>query len=662
MKYIPVFLLTTAAAFAQTSGIAGIAGTAFASIQKKSFAKGRIEPANLKVPLANPNFLVSVAGPLQLENASFAGLPINVMRPAMAAAPEFSDDLGEIRVPSCRTWRELLQIVDQRDRSIAVVPSNLDQTIGETMDGNLHGRNPGIGQIFRIMSAAGVFGPNGVYIFTRRESLGRDFLSKIPGHYGSDLVLNEVVLTLIRNERVERVTEMMPADKYPGFFKAHVLDKSGHSASKRADAEAMPSLPLHEAVLYAPGYDVVRAVSWRATDRPLTLASRLPAWTPTNHYRSWWVDVLGWCVTHLPGGSYFRRFVADPLYYMNNPVASLNYAQASGPGYVMDLDPASHPNFVSQEYYVPADRFEAFRNKMAAVLTKHHVSALNVSVQYSPADHESTMPWARDDVFIFVITYNKSPDAALWSGELINAAGELGGSFDLGSQTRFASAEQIVRAYPATTEFLASKFSFDTGYRFHNLLLEKLCPMGLYVKQHRWRKTASEGEQRRWEAYRALNAEVSAIGLYNYGWFRSIADIHTRRDLLKRLMAANDILLKSATDMGDEAKIAADLRAIGLPDYLAKAFARMYRVTDKDYTEYHVKMRQDDQRIGSAVEVMLNVAERQWGHWHIWTADGTPTFDSPAAGDVYNDAQLEMKEVRQEEDALTRPYVAKHPE
>ena len=110
--------------------------------------------------------------------------------------------------------------------------------------------------------------------------------------------------------------------------------------------------------------------------------------------------------------------------------------------------------------------------------------------------------------------------------------------------------------------------------------------------------------------------------------------------------------------MGDEAKIAAGLRAINFPDYLARSFAKRYRIKDRDYAEYHVKMRQDDQKLMSTVEVMLNLAEKQWGHWHIWSADGTPTFDSTAAGDVYNDALLTMKDVRQEEDALTRSYVA----
>lgn len=56
--------------------------------------------------------------------------------------------------------------------------------------------------------------------------------------------------------------------------------------------------------------------------------------------------------------------------------------------YVLELEPRSRKRstYVLQEYFVPVDRFEQFYPLMAAILRRHQVNVLNVSIRHARAD------------------------------------------------------------------------------------------------------------------------------------------------------------------------------------------------------------------------------------------------------------------------------------
>ena len=77
------------------------------------------------------------------------------------------------------------------------------------------------------------------------------------------------------------------------------------------------------------------------------------------------------------------------------------------------------------EFFIPPRRFEGFVREMGAILRRHHVAAVNVSIRHSPADALALLPWAREEVFSFVLFYRQGLDLPAqravgeWTRELI---------------------------------------------------------------------------------------------------------------------------------------------------------------------------------------------------------------------------------------------------
>ena len=445
--------------------------------------------------------------------------------------------------------------------------------LGDTVAANDHGRCPSTGPFINIINNSEAYYSSALIAKVRRHVDPEEgYFLMVPGDFNSLAVVNKVNVALVRNGHVRRVTAVMPADEYPAYFAANVLGASVALTGGGSSIPVPPAVALHEAVLYAPRYDVARSVSWLSTDMPLSRKARLVPWDTKG--RTWFADILGWCVLHLPWGAGLRRYVADPLFYFFSPVVRLNFALSGGAGYVLDLDPTPHADYATQEYYVPTDKFGAFRATLAAVIARYRVDALNVTVQYSPAETGSMMPWAKTNVFAFCVTYRKSGDPTTWSQELIDDAIALGGSFDLASQMDIASTDEILAAYPGTTDFLAHKFRYDNLYRFHNALVDKLCPVEFYNAAEDVRRGNIEREDALFKSFVDLKAEAHQIDLYHLTGVKSLSEIPERRILLGRISKANEALLEAyQADMKTELQVS-DLKARHIPDYLVRAFER----------------------------------------------------------------------------------------
>jgi FAD/FMN-containing dehydrogenase len=183
---------------------------------------------------------------------------------------------------------------------------------------------------------------------------------------------------------------------------------------------------------------------------------------------------LIWTASELPGGGALRekfqtdRILREPVVVMRNHEASLDAAS---------LEPRTRlmSTYLLQEYFVPVAAFVPFARALAAILRRHDVNALNVSIRHSPADRTSVMRWAADDVFCFVLYHKQrafdfaESDARRWTRELIDAALAHGGRYYL-PYRRHATRAQFRRAYPEVERFAAIKREWDPQGRMRNAL------------------------------------------------------------------------------------------------------------------------------------------------------------------------------------------------
>jgi FAD/FMN-containing dehydrogenase len=98
-----------------------------------------------------------------------------------------------------------------------------------------------------------------------------------------------------------------------------------------------------------------------------------------------------------------------------------------------------------------------------------------IKLRHSPADHTALLPWAKEEVFSFVVYYKQRTHAQAqrevgdWTRAMIETALAFGGRYYLPYQLH-ATRSQFERAYPEAESLRTIKRSVDPAGRFTNQL------------------------------------------------------------------------------------------------------------------------------------------------------------------------------------------------
>ena len=125
------------------------------------------------------------------------------------------------------------------------------------------------------------------------------------------------------------------------------------------------------------------------------------------------------------------------------------------------------------EFFVPCGRFAEFAKTAQGILKDEAGELLNVTIRHVANDVDTALPYAKEDMFGFVMLFNveRSSKGAESLRErarrFTDAAIDLGGSFYL-PYRNYATPEQLLRAYPKFPAFVKEKQSIDPTYLFTN--------------------------------------------------------------------------------------------------------------------------------------------------------------------------------------------------
>lgn len=370
----------------------------------------------------------------------------------------FSPENKTVRVQAGVRWCDLQRFVDPHGLAVKIMQTYANFTVGGALGVNCHGRYVGLGPLVLSVRAIKIVLHDGTAVEASREHNSEIFFGAIGG-YGALGVVVEIELDLADNQRMKREHAVMPLSKYWSHFKDTVRNN--------------PKAVFHNADLYAPHYSSVRSVTWVETDEPATTPTRLQPLRRSYPLHQYFL----WAVSETPFGKERREKLIDPLLYLRKKVHWRNYEA----GYdVAELEPPTrmHRTYVLQEYFVPVEQLEAFVAKMAAVLERHRVNALNISIRHAMADEHTALSWARGETFAFVLYHkqrtreNAKSRVGVWTRELIDAALSVGGTYYLPYQPH-ATVDQFHRAYPKAKDLFALKWEVDPNFRFTNVLWDK---------------------------------------------------------------------------------------------------------------------------------------------------------------------------------------------
>jgi len=363
-----------------------------------------------------------------------------------------------IRVQAGIRWRDIQRFIDPHNLSVKIMQTYANFTVGGALSVNCHGRYMGLGPVILSVRTIRVVMADGSVVDASRESNAELFVGVIGG-YGGLGVIVEAELMLAENLRVQRLNRKMNAGDYLEHFKSKI----------RGDKRAV----FHNADLYPPEFTRVRSVTWVETEQSPTEPRRLHEADQSYALHRYFV----WAVTETPLGKWRREYLIDPLLFRRKIVHWRNFEASYD---VAELEPASreHSTYVLQEYFCPVERFAEFVPRMAEILQRHRVNALNVSVRHAQADPGSLLAWARGETFAFVLYHkqrtrdNARQRVAVWTRELIDAAISVGGAYYLPYQPH-ATSEQFHAAYPRARELFALKGRLDPNFRLRNVLWDR---------------------------------------------------------------------------------------------------------------------------------------------------------------------------------------------
>jgi FAD/FMN-containing dehydrogenase len=133
---------------------------------------------------------------------------------------------------------------------------------------------------------------------------------------------------------------------------------------------------------------------------------------------------------------------------------------------------------ILQEYFIPPEKMPEFVDGLRDVVTKNRANLLNVTIRIVHKDVVTSLPYAKQDMFAFVLYFNQklnqteSQKLQETTTELIDLALRVNGTYYLPYQL-FYSQQQLHQAYPEIDAFFQAKKAYDPLGLFSNKFYEK---------------------------------------------------------------------------------------------------------------------------------------------------------------------------------------------
>ncbi|NUS10214.1 MAG: FAD-binding oxidoreductase [Streptomyces sp.] len=360
------------------------------------------------------------------------------------------------RVQAGVTWDALREALDPLGLSPRVTQSYGVFTVGGSVSINAHGRNIDTGVLAATVVSLRVVLADGEVVDADRDR-DPDVFRLVLGGLGLVGVLLDVTIELTENHeyRKSRVA-VMPTEEYPRCLADVTSDKGVHFHYARL---AVTPSELWEKLLCVdyrviPGgrsSEAVRSEPLSRADllkqRGLFLGCTYSAWMREHRF--------GWEVQHRARMETVRR---------NNVAKESIQALRI---------PRKRSGYWLQEFFLPAARITEFLDAGREVLRAESFQLLNTTMRFVPRNTDAFLSYAAEDRVAAVVYFRQPLDGAAIARtvrvmrRLLDCALGAGGTYYL-SYHRYASGEQLRRAYPAIDDFFRYKRKLDPDGTFSN--------------------------------------------------------------------------------------------------------------------------------------------------------------------------------------------------
>ena len=371
---------------------------------------------------------------------------------------------NQVTVGSGACWADVIPYLNRYGRAVATMQSDNAFSVGGSLSVNCHGWQPNQPPIAATVESMRVLLADGRLLTCSRQH-HPELFQLVLGGYGLFGIILDAQLRTVPNERYTYQRVASPAAEYLINYRRYVdanprvhLAYGRLNVTKERFLEAAtlnyfvtegPAPPRY--ALAEPGLpDVKRAVF-------------------VGSKRNGYGKQLRWDLEQA-----FTRYAVGHAFSRNQ---------------IMNESPALYLNRtggqtdILHEYFIPARHYNAFRRVLQRRIPGHQADLLNVTLRNVYADHDTFLPYAREEVFGFVLFFNQAltpaaeADMIALTQELIAEAAQLGGTYYLPYRLH-ATPEQLQRVYPQFPAFIRRKRGYDPQELFQNQFYQQYRALG----------------------------------------------------------------------------------------------------------------------------------------------------------------------------------------
>lgn len=372
----------------------------------------------------------------------------------------FDEKQKTITAQAGATWYDVQKYIDPYNLSVKAMQSYNNFSIGGSLSINAHGRDIAYGSVINGIQSIQILLANGELITADRANNSNLFKAAIGG-YGLLGIIIQATIELTENVPLERKVYQCDVSNFNDlFFNTIAKDKS---------------VVFYNTNLFPKQYEQCLTTTWHTTAQTVTNPIRLQEQNSPFYMVN---KALEMFIRRVPLAKHSRRIIepskkigAPQLVVWRNNEMSYSVNQLA-------IDWHFPTTMTLQEYFVPIEQAQHFAKKLSSILRKNWVNVLNISIRYVPADTTSTMSYAKQDSFAFVLYLNlfnirwSINRSCTWTQKIIDAALECNGSYYL-PYLMCATQEQFNHAYPQFDELLKTKKTYDPDNKFRNILFKK---------------------------------------------------------------------------------------------------------------------------------------------------------------------------------------------
>jgi FAD/FMN-containing dehydrogenase len=348
-------------------------------------------------------------------------------------------------------WWQLQKAVDKEGLSVKSMQSINIFSVGGTLSVNAHGIDPSPGPIAPTVRKLRVMLSDGSTV-TASPTENEELFRHVLGGYGLFGVILDVDLDVVPNEMYKREAVYMDYKDFPKYYRAKIEgnDTVGLTFGRLS---VSPGSYLRETAVHV----------YTKTPSEGTLSALEP-----GRYNALSRFVINFSKTG-GTGRWLRWVIEKHVEPRLHSCLTRNQAMGQSDGCLVTRNQEMYDDMaylknrlrdtdILQEYFVPYDRMPEFVDRLRETVRRNDANLLNVTIRTVHKDTVTALPYAKEDMFGFVLYFNvkfNDRDNEILkktTAELIDAAHQAGGTYYLPYQL-FYSREQLDKAYPSLRNF-----------------------------------------------------------------------------------------------------------------------------------------------------------------------------------------------------------------